>query len=119
MRKQELTSAADHTWTDYLLSPKHCEKCGILYDNWLNENEWATLFCPGGPPKKATCCKLPVPVYLGGQWFCETCGAPDNGMKTPDLYSSPTIRKGQWEIEKKCTCKMDVLMARGCQCSGK
>lgn len=116
IKRKELQQMQDHDWEHMA---DFCTKCGITKQAWIHDNSWDVVFCAGGNPQQQ-CCPLPVPVYLGGQWFCETCGAPENGMKKPDFYSSPIIRKGQFEIQdRKCTCKMDVLMGRGCQCNGK
>lgn len=106
-----------------------CKVCGMDRDVWLNETNWNALFCPGGAASsgssnvsytnKEKCCKNSIPIYLAGSWFCETCGAPQNDMKAPDYFSAPTIRKGQFEIEKTCTCVIDQLMRSGCKCGGK
>lgn len=113
-------STRDHAWA---YADDFCEVCGITKEAWLNESEWNALFCPGnknGNSPKQTCCKTPIPIYLGGAWFCETCGKPDFTMKSPDIFSSPSIQKGRFEIqERKCICTIEQLMHSGCKCNGK
>lgn len=87
-----------HAWNNADI----CDNCGVSKEDYMNQADWAILFCPGKSAMKTDtirqCCGKPATIYLGGRWFCESCGTED---KTRYNKTASTILP---EPPKKCVC---------------
>lgn len=83
----------NHLWDK---EKQACDKCGINYSDYVNDMAWGYLFCQADvttAPRTDDCCFMPAPVYLGGSWFCETCGTKNEKLNKENKVTT-----------KKCTC---------------
>jgi len=89
-----------------------CKVCGITKQGYLNDNSYGAAFCTTPTIKMSSdpCCGMPAIVYMGNEWFCESCGKKDDSRKLswydipeqPDFFQAKEVPREN--IDKTCVC---------------